>query len=77
MSSISKAPTPRLHIQGDNGLGRRLDLSSLLLVVLGQTLGLQPLRLGILLLVIAAEQIHLVVIILGGGRCLGRVGREF
>jgi hypothetical protein len=58
-----------------NLLGSRLDLAGLLLVVLGQTLLLDPGSLRVLLLVVAAEQVNLVVV-LGLGlllRCLSGV----
>jgi hypothetical protein len=71
--STSDVRTPGLDVHGDNGLGGGLDLAGLLLVVLGQTLSLQLLSLGVLLLVVAAEQIDIIVILLSGGGCLGRV----
>jgi hypothetical protein len=68
--------TPGLDVHSDNGLGGGLRLAGLLLVVLGQTLSLQLLSLGVLLLVVATEQIDFIVIILGGGGCFGRVDRK-
>ena len=56
----------------NDGLGSRLDLAGLLLVVLGETLGLDPL--GLLVhLVVTAEQIDIVVVVLSGLGSLGRV----
>lgn len=66
--------TPGLHIQGDDRLGGRLDLAGLLLVVLGQTLRLEFLRLLVLLLV-AAEQVDVIIVLLSSG-CLGGVDGE-
>lgn len=69
--------TPRLDVKSDNRLGCRLYFAGLLLVVLSQTLGLYPLSLRILLLIVAAEQVDLVVILLGSLLgCLGRVDGE-
>lgn len=67
--------TPGLDIHGDNGLGSRLYLAGLLLVVLRQTLSLQLLVLRILLLVGATEQVDVVVVLDSSG-CLGRVDRQ-
>ena len=67
--------TPRLDVQCADGLGSRLYLASLLLVVLGKALGLELLGLGILLLV-TAEQVDLVIVLLCGGGGLGRVESE-
>lgn len=65
--------TPRLDIHSDNRLGGGLCLSLLLLAVLSQTLLADTGSLGVLLLVIvAAEQVDVVVVTLGLGR-LGRV----
>jgi hypothetical protein len=55
--------TPWLDIECDNGLRGRLRLASLLLVVLGETLGLELLSLLVDLVVVAAEQVDLVVIL--------------
>lgn len=55
---------PWLDLKGDDGLGSGLGLASLLLLVLGNTLGLDPLSLGILL-VIRAEEVNLVIVISG------------
>ena len=61
---------------GDNGLGGRLDLAGLLLVVLGKTLSLQLLG-RLVNLVVGAEQVDLVIILLlSGGGSLGGVDRE-
>lgn len=62
----------RFNLRHD-GLGSRLDLASLLLVVLGKTLGLE--LLGLLVnLIITAEQVDLIVVLLlGGCGSLGRV----
>lgn len=76
--------TPGLDVEGDDGLGSRLDLAGLLLVVLGQTLGLDALSL-LILLGIGAEQVDIIIILLllllgglGGVDCelrrLGAVG---
>jgi hypothetical protein len=69
---------PWLNVKGDNGLGSRLDLASLLLVVLSQALLLDPGGLGILLLVVTAEQVDVVVVLsllLGGlGGVQGELG---
>jgi|TARA_R110002003_G_scaffold28_29_gene1761 hypothetical protein len=63
--------TPWLDVECDNRLGSRLDLAGLLLVVFGQTLGLQLLSLCVVLLLIAAEQVDLIVVLLSG--LLGRL----
>ena len=55
--------TPGLDVHGDDRLGSRLYLAGLLLVVLGKTLSLDLLGLGILLLVAAAEKVDLVVVL--------------
>jgi hypothetical protein len=70
MQSGHRTPT-----QGDDRLGGRLDLASLLLVVLGQTLLLDSGSLRVFLLVVAAEEVNLIVV-LGLSlllRCLGGV----
>lgn len=67
--------TPWLHIHGDNGLSGGLNLAGLLLVVLSQTFGLQPLGLLVDLLVVAAEQVDFVIVLLSS-RGLGGVDRE-
>lgn len=59
--------TPRLNIHGDNRLGSDLGLVLLLLAVLGQTLLTDTDGLGILLLVVRAEQVDIVVVLGGGG----------
>lgn len=73
--------TPRLDIHSDDGLGGGLCLSLLLLAVLCQTLLAELGSIGILLLiVVAAEQVDIVVILLssrglGGVDCdLGDLG---
>jgi hypothetical protein len=71
------AHTPWLYVEGDNGLGGRLALAGLLLVVLGQALGLKLLCLLVDLVVVAAEQVDLVVFLLSRLlRCLGGVDSE-
>jgi hypothetical protein len=67
------ALTPRLHIHGDDRLGRRLRLALLLLLVFGQALLADPGSLGILLLVVASEQVHVILVVLVLGRSLGGV----
>ena len=66
------ARTPWLYVKGDNGLGGRLALAGLLLVVLGQALGLELLRL-LVDLVVRAEKVDIVVV-LGLGLLLGSSG---
>lgn len=68
--------TPRLDIQGDNGLGGELGLGLLLLPVLGQALIAETCSLGIFLLVVGAEQVDIIIIIGGGSRGLGGVQGE-
>lgn len=69
--------TPWLDVECDNGLSGRLDLSCLLLVVLGQTLLLELLGLLVDLVVVAAEQVDLIIVLLLGLlRCLGGVEGE-
>jgi len=81
------ARTPWLYVEGDNGLGGRLALAGLLLVVLGQAFSLELLCLLVDLVVVAAKQVDVIVILLlcllrrlggvdseGGG--LGAVGGE-
>jgi hypothetical protein len=63
--------TPRLDVHSNNTLCSGLDLSSLLLVVLGESLLANTNSLGIFLLVVTAEQINLIVVFLG--RLLGRL----
>ena len=53
----------RTLTQGDNRLGGRLGLASLLLIVLGQTLLLDPGSLRVLLFVVAAEEVNLIVVL--------------
>jgi hypothetical protein len=58
--------TPWLNIHSDNRLGGRLYFTSLLLVVLGQTIFSQLSGFcGFLLIVVTAEQIDLIIIFLG------------
>jgi hypothetical protein len=72
-----KIHTPWLDIECDNGLGGRLDLAGLLLVVLVQTLLLELLGLLVDLVVVAAEQVELVVVLLSRLlRCRSRVDGE-
>lgn len=59
--------TPGLDIHGDNGLGGGLGLALLLLAVLSQTLLTDTDSLSILLLVIATEQVDIIVILSSGG----------
>lgn len=59
--------TPRLNIHGDDRLGGDLGLVLLLLAVLGQTLLTDTGSLGILLLVVRAEQVDIIVVLGGGG----------
>lgn len=71
--------TPRLHVQGDNRLGRRLRLPRLLRRILLQSLLPNPRGLGILLLIVGAEEIDIVVVnrsLLLLLRRLGRVDGE-
>jgi hypothetical protein len=69
--------TPWLDIKCDNGLGGRLDLAGLLLVVLVQTLLLELLGLLVDFVVVATEQVELVVILLSRLlRCRSRVDGE-
>lgn len=59
--------TPWLNVQSDDRLGSRLGLALLLLAVLGQTLLTDTGSLGILLLVVRAEQVDIIVLLLGSG----------
>lgn len=63
---------PRLDVHGDDALGRGLGLALLLLLVLCQPFVANARRLCILLLVVTAEQVDLVVVLLGRGVGLGR-----
>lgn len=63
--------TPGLDVQGHDRLGDRLGLVLLLLLVLSQALLAEGRSLGILLLVVAAKQIDIVVVL--GSRGLGGV----
>lgn len=65
--SSRKKRTPRLNIEGDNRLGGNLGLGSLLLAVGSQTLLTDTGSLGILLLVVRAEQVDIIVVLSGGG----------
>jgi hypothetical protein len=65
--------TPWLRVESDNGLGSRLSLSLLLLLVLGQTLVPHSHGLGVFLLVIRAEEVNIIVILLSSSGCLGGV----
>jgi hypothetical protein len=65
--------TPWLDIHSDNGLGGWLGLALLLLSVLLQTLLTDSGSLGILLLVIRAEQVNLIILLLSGSWGLGWV----
>lgn len=62
--SRAKKHTPWLDVKGDDGLGSRLDLAGLLLVVLSKALLLDAGSLSVLLLVVGAEQVDLVVVVL-------------
>lgn len=64
--------TPRLDVHGDDRLGSGLRLALLLLAVLSQTLLTDTGSLGVLLLVVRAEQVDIVVVV-SSGRGLGRV----
>lgn len=63
----TKGHTPRLNIQRHDGLGGGLRLALLLLAVLGQALLTDTGSLGVLLLVVGAEQVDVVVLLLSGG----------
>lgn len=65
--------TPGLDFQGHHGLGDGLGLGRLLLVVGRKALLTDPGGLGILLLVVAAEQVDVVVVIAGLLLSLGGV----
>ena len=67
--------TPRLNVKGDNGLGGRLHLALLLLLVLLDTGGLELLVL-LVILVVGAEEVDLIVILLLLLGSLGRVEGE-
>lgn len=68
--------TPWLHVKRNDGFRRRLRLARLLLPVLLQALGLHTLGLCVLLLVLAAEEVDVVIVtalsLLLAVRCLGR-----
>jgi hypothetical protein len=66
--------TPRLNIKSDDRLGNGLGLGLLLLAVLGQTLLADTGGLGVLLLVVRAEQVDIVVLFLGSGSLGGVQG---
>lgn len=57
--------TPGLHVHGDDRLGNGLGLGSLLLLVGSKTLLTDAGSLGILLLVVGAEQVDIVVVLSG------------
>lgn len=59
--------TPRLDVKSDNRLGDGLGLGGLLFVVLVEALLADTGSLGILLLVVASEQVDIVVVLLGSG----------
>jgi hypothetical protein len=63
--------TPGLDVKGDNGLGSRLGLAGLLLLVLLNTGSLELLVLLVLLLVVGAEEVNLVILLLS---LLGSLG---
>lgn len=66
--------TPRLDIQGDERLGNSLGLGLLLLAVLGQALLPDAGGLGILIFLVAAEQVFVIVVAAGlGSRPVSRV----
>jgi hypothetical protein len=73
--STTQIRTPRLDVHGDNRLSGGLDLASFLLVVLGQTLSLELLRLLVHLVLVAAEQVNLVIVLLSSRR-LGGIDRQ-
>lgn len=68
---------PRLDVKGDDGLGGGLGLGGLLGGVLGESLLLELLSLLIDLIVVGSEKVDIIVVLLlsGGGRSLGTVGR--
>jgi hypothetical protein len=77
-SDVVQTHTPWLDVECDNGLGSRLGLAGLLLVVLGETLSLELLGLLVNLVVVRAEQVDLIVVLLSsllrrGGRVDGQV----
>ena len=63
--SRAKKHTPWLDVKGDDGLGSRLDLAGLLLVVLSKALLLDAGSLSVLLLVVTVTIFVLVVQLLG------------
>ena len=86
MWNAEKKHTPGLDVHGDDGLGSDLGLGSLLLGVGLETLLTDLGSLSVLLLVVAAEQVDIIIILLSllgslGGvdgelALLGAVGRE-
>lgn len=62
-----KEHTPGLDVHGDDRLGSNLGLGLLLLAVLGQALLTDAGGLGVLLLVVAAEEVDVVVLLRGRG----------
>lgn len=67
--------TPGLHVHGDDRLGNGLGLGSLLLFVSSKTLLTDADSLGILLLVVRAEQVDIIVVLLSSST-LSRVDGE-
>lgn len=65
------ARTPGLDIHDNDGLGSSLGLGSLLLLVGSQALLADTGSLGILLVVVTAEQVDVVILLVGGGRLGG------
>ena len=59
--------TPGLDVNGDDRLGGGLGLVLLLLLVLGKALLADTGGLRILLLLVAAEQIDVIIVLLGSG----------
>lgn len=65
--------TPGLDVEGDDRLGGDLGLVLLLLAVLGQALLADADGLGVLLLVVAAEEVDVLILLLLSGGGLGGV----
>merc|ERR1712230_7248 len=61
---------PRLDIHSHDGLSSRLSFAFLLLSIFFKTFISDSLGLGILLLVITAEQVDIIILLLSSGRCL-------
>lgn len=72
---VQRIHTPWLDIQSDDRLGSRLYLASLLLVVLSKTLGLEFRGSLVLLLVVTAEEIDIIIVLLGGRSLSGVYGK--